>query len=185
MAKAMKNIEEDGGRGQRMVGHVGPSLLDKTYVLSIPAWPVFHSEFRVTEDGRVLFSHYRPLDLFAVLAYHYPPEQNEHTGRRTELLAAVLDSAYLRLTERTAISTEMVLLKEAIRGDLVMRGHIPYQQRFHADRDVTSLRWAKEVWRSYLANEPKATEFLEALLSDDLLEQLRDERSTQDADHRA
>lgn len=143
---------------------------DARHAASDAAWPVFEAEFK-GEDQRVALTPYRPLDLFAVLAYHYPPEQDEQTGRRVELLAAVLDSDYLQLTNRTAISTEMVLLKETIRSDLAERGSISYQQRVRDKTESRALRWAAEIWRRYERKDPNAAEFLEALLPESILEE--------------
>ncbi len=124
--KALKNIEQSAAGGPEPIM---PSLLDTTFFLSRPAWSAFSAEFQAQEDQVIDFPAFRPVDLFAILANHYPPESQQHTGGRVEVLAAVLDSEFLELNEKTAISTEMVLLEQQLKHELSSRDGIAYHLR--------------------------------------------------------
>lgn len=128
MARAIRHIEEAGSHGvTRLTNSAWPSLLDKTYVLSAPAWPTFLAEIKWQVDQGIPCSPYLPFDLFAVIANHYPSDDGDDGARRIERLAAVLDLRFIKLTERTAISTEMVLLEEAVRESIEGHRSIPFK----------------------------------------------------------
>ncbi len=132
--KALKNIEQGAAGGPEPIM---PSLLDTTFFLSTPAWSAFSAEFQAQEDQVIDFPAYRPVDLFAILANHYPPESQQQAGGRVEVLAAVLDSEFLELNERTAISTEMVLLEQQLKHELSSREGIAYHlRRSHAPGEL-------------------------------------------------
>ena len=105
-----------------------PTLLDTAYFISREAWAQLDGGFTLRTDARIDFPPYRPLDVFAMLAYHYPPSWGEHRGR-VELLSAVLDSEFVRITESTALSTETVILESELRARLSDRKVVNYHQR--------------------------------------------------------
>lgn len=167
-AAAMKNLEQDWALGARpnML-----SFLEKTYVIAEGAWSLFNRDFKTPGYERIAISPMRSLDLFAVLAYRYPHSQTERP--RIETMAAVLDSEYINLTAGTAISTEMVLLKEAIRAALSKRKSIPYQQR----RDQQALRTGpRRVFLCYSrVDKQRVRRLYDALVDDGFAPWLDDE----------
>jgi hypothetical protein len=115
-----------------------PSLLDKTYFMSKEAWVEFERNNSKQEQGHIGFPPLRPIDVFAMLACHYPPHQDD-SGRRVELLAAVIDSDYVEITDQRAISTEMAMFRGLLKADILAQGDATYQRRRHrtsVDRDV-------------------------------------------------
>lgn len=121
--KTLKNIEQAGAMGPQPTL---PALLDKTLFLSSTGWQAFQAHFADQDVDEMAFSPYRSIDLFAMLAHHYPPHDQDW-GRRVEVLAAVLDSNHLKLTDRVALSSETAILEHHIRARLgVMGDQVPY-----------------------------------------------------------
>jgi hypothetical protein len=123
VASAIKNIEQ-GGASQP--SPTLPSLLNKTYIMSEEAWIQFSQAEARQEDEVIRFPSLRPIDLFAMLAHHYPTHQDE-SGRRAEALAAVVDSRFVQITDRRAISTEMALMRGDLRTIVELYGEASYQ----------------------------------------------------------
>ena len=139
-AAAIKNIEQSGGRGPRPTL---PSLLDKTYIMSGDAWIEFQRDYTAQEDSVIEFPSLRPIDVFAMLAYHYPPHQHE-TGRRAEALAAVVDSTYVRISPSRALSTEMAVLESELSHRVTQTGDVTYQL-MTPDADSSAMRAVVEA----------------------------------------
>ncbi len=121
--KALESIQRRLAGGP---GGAAPAPLDTTLVLSAGASSLLSPEW---QEHAIDFPATRPLDLFAILANHYPPESQQQAGGRVEVLAAVLDSEFIQLDERTAISTETVLLEEGLKRELSVAETIPYHLR--------------------------------------------------------
>ena len=138
VTKAVKNVEERSAKGPQPTL---PSLLDKAYFLSREAWAQFDEAFTAQMDSVVDFPPYRAVDIFAMLAYHYPPSWGDQ-GARVELLSAVLDSDFIAITDKTAISTEMVIFERQLRARLSDQGSVNYHQRRPStgDPEVERLR---------------------------------------------
>ena len=145
VTKAVKNVEERSAGGPQPTL---PSLLDKAYFLNRQAWRQLDADFTKQVDSVIDFPPYRAVDVFAMLAYHYPPSWDDHGGR-VELLSAVLDSEFIEIGEDTALSTEMVLLECQLRARLSDRKAVNYHQRQRApsDPDVAALQADMTVLR--------------------------------------
>ena len=63
-----------------------------------------------------------------MLAYYYPPRFDPNLGRRIEVLAAVLDSAFVQISEHTGILTEMVMLEQQLRSQVAVAPAISYHR---------------------------------------------------------
>lgn len=125
VAIAVKNITQDGAAGEQPTL---PSLLDLTYFISEGAEHYLEEGFKgqVPLGRRINFHGFRPVDVFAMLAHHYPFRQ-EDRGDRTELLAAVLSSDFIKIDKRTALSTEMALLAATMEQALGDEESMGYQ----------------------------------------------------------
>jgi hypothetical protein len=124
-SKAVKNIEQKANAGPQPVL---PSLLDKTYFLGRSAWNTFKADFAAQEEDIINFPPYRPVDVFAMLAQHYPPHHDEN-GRRSEVLAAVLDSSFIEINPSIALSTELAIVESQLRDEIEHERDLRYHRR--------------------------------------------------------
>lgn len=161
-AAAIKNIEQ-GGASQP--APTLPSLLDKTFIMSEEAWIQFSQAEARQEDEVIRFPALRPIDVFAMLAHHYPTHEDEW-GRRAEALAAVVDSRFVQITERRAISTEMALLRAELRAIVEISGEASYQL---SAEDPRVMRIASAILNAIgKLNESSNSGTLEHLLKQEL-----------------
>ncbi len=152
MARALESIEQLA-TDQLGADPGSPAALGTTFFLSMPAWSTFSSEFKAEEHQAIDFPAFRPIDLFAILANHYPPEGQQQTRGRVEVLAAVLDSEFIDLNEKTAISTEMVVLEQQLKHELSTQDGIAYHLRRTSGKG-RGVRVPMEVESSKSATPP-------------------------------
>jgi len=111
--------------------NVDPDVLarciDVTVLIPGSAIATLEMESRGWRLPRTDFPPYRSIDLFAMLARRYPPHSSE-SGRRSEVLAAVLDTSYVQLDRHTAISTALLRVERQLRSDMDDETDVRYRR---------------------------------------------------------
>lgn len=110
--QALKNLDEQNARAKPPTL---PSLLDQTVFISPVGLDIFTNEW-TRQPEVVSFPWYRPVDLFAILAHHYPPQHAAPGVRPTDRLSSIMHSGPLIEVDQTmAITTAIDRLEARLR----------------------------------------------------------------------
>lgn len=145
-ASALKNIDQ----------RVTLPYMNRAYFLSGPAWTAFESHVSRRAE-RTEFPPYSQLDLFTILAVHFPRSTAGKKDRKDDL-AAVLDSSLIEHSDDRALSTMISDLSRRLRNmtmsDLRFQLTRSYEGIFGASLGLAELEeWREEVNRRLKALE--------------------------------
>jgi hypothetical protein len=113
--QALKNLDEENARSKPPTL---PSLVDQMLFISPAGLDIFLNEF-VQQPEIIDFDWYRPIQVFAILAHHFPPQHAAPGVLPTDRLSAIMpEHAFREVDQTMGLNTAMEILEQHLMRDM-------------------------------------------------------------------